>query len=252
MTYAATVSPFSSASDLSLKGILSSLGFDRNRATAARPAVVRHSTDTRPLTAMVEYGPKSTIFMEGDGADTVFEVIEGVVILYKLLIDGRRQVTGFVYPGELFGLSGRETYSYSAQSTGKVRLLTIARRRFENACSDEPKLEKRLFDVVGEDLRRAQEHILLLGRKSAKEKLCSFLLTFAQQMAARADSIDVVHLPMTRGDIADFLGLTIETVCRTIADLKAQRIIKLRSTEDVEILDMVALIDYSEGDVSPV
>jgi CRP/FNR family transcriptional regulator len=227
----------------SIKGILSGLCLSRATASISGKGA---NPGGAPV---IEFGPKTVIFVEGTAADTLFEVQSGAVLLYKVLLDGRRQITGFAYPGDLFGLSGHEDYSYSAQSTGAVRLFAVSRARFNNARSSRPGFDARLFAAIGEDLRRAQDHILLLGRKTAIERLSSFFLGIWQQTGAtEMPPSPIVHLPISRGDMADYLGLTVETISRTLAELKDRKIIRLRTKDDVEILDLDALEDMAAGD----
>jgi CRP/FNR family transcriptional regulator len=239
MTQAAAIRTIPSGDDLSVKGILS--GFALARPEMARAGVPSTAT-------MVEYGPKCVIFVEDTPADTLFEVQEGVVLLYKVLLDGRRQVTGFVFPGDVFGLSGHEFYTYSAQATGKVKLLAISRSRLNSLRTIQPNVDRKLFASVGEDLRRAQEHILLLGRKTAIERLSSFLLSVWERTGASERGSSLAQLSMSRADIADFLGLTVETISRTLADLKSRKAIRLLSTDQFEILDADILEDMAAGD----
>lgn len=229
------------SANVSARSILAGLCLSRSAGTGA-------ASPSSAATA-VNFGPKAIIFVEGNPADTLFEVEAGVVMLYKLLLDGRRQVTGFAYPGDLFGLSGQESYSYSAQAIGPVKLLAISRARFNSVRTTQPGVDRRLFAAIGEDLRRAQEHILLLGRKTAIEKVSSFILGIWQQTGAAAEPpTPLVHLPVSRGDMADYLGLTVETISRTIAELKARKAIRLRSTDNIEILDVDALEDMAAGE----
>lgn len=241
MTFSATATASAMSSEMSLTGILSGLALKSPGialAASVRPAI--------PAVPTVEFGPKCMIFLEGTPANSLYEVVEGVVLLYKMLMDGRRQVMGFVHPGEMFGLSGRGTYLCSAQATGTVRLIAVSRTRFESLRRNQPSIERRLLAVMGEDLQRAQDHLVLLGRKSACEKLCSFLVDVANRSNRTGKPTDVIHLPAMRADIADFLGLTVETVSRALAQLKSAKIVRLRSTEDVEVLDWDTLTGYAE------
>ena len=241
MTRSTNVTAAAALSEMSLKGILSGLAL--KSPGAAMASTVCPATATVPT---VEFGPKCMIFLEGTPASSLYEVVEGVVLLYKMLMDGRRQVMGFVHPGEMFGLSGRGTYPCSAQATGTVRLIAVSRTRFESLRRSQPSLERRLLAIMGEDLQRAQDHLVLLGRKSACEKLCSFLVDVANRSARTGKPTDVIRLPAMRADIADFLGLTVETISRALAQLKAAKIVRLRSTEEVEVLDWDTLTDYAE------
>ena len=177
-----------------------------------------------------------TIFLEGRQADHIFEVMDGVVRLYKLLPDGRRAITGFLYPGDLFGLSVRDSYLYTAESVTRVSLRRYPRTRFGSLLTEDPALARQLLGLLCHELSAAQEQILLLGRKNAQERVASFLLAAARRLPGRPEGRSVV-LPMTRQDMADYLGLTIETVSRTITKLRKDGVIVLLDAQRVLIRD---------------
>ncbi|MFM2045179.1 MAG: Transcriptional activator protein Anr [Pseudomonadota bacterium] len=188
-----------------------------------------------------------TLFSEGDPADVLYNVTAGTVKLYKLLPDGRRQITGFLLPGDFLGLSINDTYAYTAEAITPVQLCRFPRKRMEVLLEEFPKMQRRLFSMASTELAAAQDQMLLLGRKTAKEKICSFLLMLSQRAQRRGHKENPVHVPMSRADIADYLGLTTETVSRTFTQLKTSRAISLLEGNKVQIQDMDALYDLAEG-----
>lgn len=203
----------------------------------------------------------STIFNEGDPAEYLFNVTDGVIKLYKLLADGREQVTGFLFPGDFIGLALRDSYSYSAEALSAVRLCKMQRSQFREVLAATPRLEHRLLSVASNELAQAQDQMLLLGRKTAREKIVSFFLQLAErrdnsrqaqinagaQFADDEFDEDVVDLPMGRADIADYLGLTTETVSRTLTQLKTDGSIQLLDNHKVRLSSRDGLQDIAQG-----
>ncbi|HYE52883.1 MAG TPA: cyclic nucleotide-binding domain-containing protein [Azospirillaceae bacterium] len=188
-----------------------------------------------------------TLFSEGDPADILYNVTSGTVKLYKLMPDGRRQITGFLLPGDFVGLSVDDTYAYTAEAVTQSMLCRFPRRKMEALLEEFPKMQRRLFSMASNELAAAQDQMLLLGRKTAKEKICSFLHLLSQRAARRGHKENPVHVPMSRADIADYLGLTTETVSRTFTQLKTARVISLLEGNKVQITDMDQLLDIAEG-----
>jgi len=187
------------------------------------------------------------LFREGDPADSFFNVTAGTAKLFKLLPDGRRQITGFVGPGHFLGLAVSDTYAFSAEAIEPVRFCRFPRARLRRLLDDFPAMEKRLLEVAANELVAAQEQMLLLGRKTARERLASFLLLQSRQGLACGHSRQRFNLPMTRGDIADYLGLTIETVSRTLTRLRGERMIEVVSQNELVIRDRRALESLAGG-----
>jgi CRP/FNR family transcriptional regulator len=187
------------------------------------------------------------LFAEGDDADNVYEVVGGMLKLYKLLPDGRRQIMGFVTTGDLLGLSFGGAYLYTAEAVTDVTLCRYTRARFDRLVDEVPGFARRLLAVRSDELRTAQDQMLLLGRKTAVEKIASFLLTLADRQADSKDP-NVVNVPMGRCDIADYLGLTTETVCRTLTKLKSTGVIKSISVTNIKLLDRDKLEDSAAGE----
>lgn len=168
---------------------------------------------------------KETLFSQELQADSVYNVTEGVVRLYKLLPDGRRQIVGFALPGDFLGLAMDDHYGFSADAIGHVTACRFSRADFSKLIDEKPHLLRRLHEFSTHELRLAQDQMVLLGRRTAEEKVASFLNSLRQRWARLHGSSVTVPLPMSRQDIADFLGLTIETVSRTLSQFVRNKII---------------------------
>lgn len=199
------------------------------------------------ITQTVRVESNQAIFSEGDGADAMYNVTAGTVKLYKLLPDGRRQITGFLITGDFLGLAVNESYAYTAETVTVTSLCRFSRRKMEALLDEFPKMQRRLFSMASNELAAAQDQMLLLGRKTAKEKICSFLLLLSRRATRRGHKENPVFVPMSRADIADYLGLTTETVSRTFTQLKTSGVISLLEGNKVLIANLDALYDMAEG-----
>ncbi len=188
-----------------------------------------------------------TIFREGDPALHVYSISTGAVKLYKLMSDGRRQIIGFLFSGDMFGLAVEGGYAYTAETVSPSQICRFANRKLDVLKHEMPRLERKLFSMAVKDLVAAQEQMLLLGRKTAKEKVASFLLKLARRTQLAGQAAGPVALPLSRADIADYLGLTIETVSRTFTQLKRTNIIGLPASGHVILLEVDTLRDMAEG-----
>jgi CRP/FNR family transcriptional regulator len=189
---------------------------------------------------------KEVVYCQGDSSDYVYEVIEGVVKLYMLTADGRLQITGFAYPGQILELDADSYHLTTAEAVTKARLCQYPRAKFERVIDEHPQLARQLFAIVAQDLSAARSQMLLLGRKSATERLATFLLDLSERSAARGEDPDLIALPMPRGDIGDYLGLTIETVSRTMTRLRQLGVLDLHQHRTVAIRDRYQLSELSE------
>ncbi|MBT6404212.1 MAG: cyclic nucleotide-binding domain-containing protein [Rhodospirillaceae bacterium] len=205
-----------------------------------------HTDQLQAIVSHRDYSPGQVIFEEGDPADYVFHISDGEVRLYKLLPDGRRQVTGFLTPGDFLGLITESSYAYGAEAIGAVELCCMKLTNLERLLSDIPPVRERLLDMSRDELAAAQEQMLLLGRKTAREKILSFLL-YRHKHLDRTDSDASIDLPMSRTDIADYLGLTIETVSRTFTALRDEGLIELPNPHHVIFPDLDAVRDAADA-----
>lgn len=191
--------------------------------------------------------PGQALFHEGDPATRVFTLTRGTLKLYKLLADGRRQVTGFLHPGDFLGISIDDEHAFSAEALERSQLCWFPRNRFDDFVDDQPGMERALYRKAAHELAAAQQQFVLLGRKTASERLASFLLVVSERSEEPDAAADTVRLPMSRSDIADYLGLTKETVSRVISALKRDRIIRLQTLDTVEIVDRERLERVAEA-----
>lgn len=163
------------------------------------------------------------IFGEDEPAGHLYKIVSGAVCTYKILSDGRRQITGFYLPDEFFGLQYSDEHCCSAEAIKDARIIAIKKSALMTAAKGDAVLSHRLLLLTALELSRVQNCVLLLA-KSAQERVVGFLL----EMAARSPSGKSIQLPMLRQDIADYLGLTIETVSRTLKSLKISGLSKCR------------------------
>jgi CRP/FNR family transcriptional regulator len=188
-----------------------------------------------------------TFVREGDPADSFFNITGGTARLFKLLPDGRRQITGFARMGHFLGLSVSDAYGFGAEAIEPVSLCRFSRNALSAMLDDFPAMERQLLERATSELASAQEQMLLLGRKTARERLASFLVAQARAAHACDRHLAQLHLPMTRTDIADYLGLTIETVSRTFTRFKSEHLIDLPGPHNVTIRDFGELDAIAGG-----
>lgn len=212
----------------------------RHRAMCAA-VEFEHLGELEQIVSHRLFAPGQSIFEEGQPADYVFNLSNGNIRLYKTLADGRRQITGFLHPGDFLGLVTQETYAYGAEAIDSVELCCIRIIDLELLMLNVPAVRDRLLDMSRDELVAAQEQMLLLGRQSAREKVLSFLHMQARREIEN-DEVEAAafDLPMTRQDISDYLGLTVETVSRTFTLFREEGLIELPTAYHVEIPDWEA------------
>jgi CRP-like cAMP-binding protein len=188
--------------------------------------------------APMSFSRNEEIYGEAEPADYLYKVVSGAVRMYRVLNDGRRQIGAFYLPGDMFGLEpGEDEHASSAEAIGDVTVLVFKRSAVFALSARETDVARQLWEMTARELHRAHNHMLLLI-KSAQERVASFLLEMAGRGSSEADE---VTLPMSRLDIADFLGLTIETVSRTITHLEHAHTIALTSSRRVALRNRAAL-----------
>lgn len=201
------------------------------------------------------FRPGDLMMTMGERAPFLGTVVEGVVSMSRLLPDGRRQVVGLLFPGDFVGRPFSPVAPFDYAAVTEARLCTFPRPKFEAAVRDMPALERRMLEMTLDELDSAREWMVLLGRKTAQEKLCSFFVLAARRALRleRREPLDgmLLELPLTREDMADFLGLTIETVSRQIGALKKRRVIELIDARHLLIPDWDALVDCAGGELEP-
>lgn len=183
-----------------------------------------------------------TIVIEGDPIDHYFRIASGSVRLYKSVADGRRQIIDFVGPNDCFGLLGLSTHAFSAEAISDLILIRYSKKRLDDVIERRPGLSNQLFQLACTELDQARRRMLLLGRKNAEERLASFLIDLAKQQETTC-----LHLAMSRQDIADFLGLTIETVSRLFSRFRRLGLIDLPDRHSVILQDDSKLSDIADG-----
>ncbi|MHB1217202.1 MAG: helix-turn-helix domain-containing protein [Alphaproteobacteria bacterium] len=199
------------------------------------------------IMSAVEVSAHDSIFDEAEPASCVYNVTEGVLKIYKLLPDGRRQITGFLFPGDFLGLMHNDVYAYSAEALTPTKLCRFPREKLEKLLVEIPHLEQRLLSMASHELAAAQDQMMMLGRKSARERVISFLLMLSTAAARRDGLANPISVPMTRTDIADYLGLTIETVSRTLTQLKKQGLIELLDEKLIRLAQPERLAEIASG-----
>lgn len=186
--------------------------------------------------APMSFARDAEIYGENEPADYLYKVVSGTVRTYKVLADGRRQIGAFYLPGDIFGLESVDEHTFSAEAITDSKVLVIKRSALIALAATDTEVAKQLWTLTGSELRRVQDHILLLI-KTAQERVAGFLL----EMAVRVSSGNAVELPMSRQDIADYLGLTIETVSRTLTQLENVAAIELPTSRRIVLRNRSAL-----------
>lgn len=200
------------------------------------------------IVSAISLAPGRPLLGEGDLVLHVHVVVAGTLRLFKLLPDGRRQITGFALAGDFVGLSAGGRQPYGAEAVDRVELCQFPIRQLHELLARFPRMEHRLLDTQAMELVAAQDRMVLLGRKTPMEKVATFLLEISARQANWGRPDSPVVLPMTRGDIADYLGLTVETVSRCFTRLKVDRCIGLPEPASVALLDRARLQELASGD----
>ena len=188
--------------------------------------------------------PNQTIFSEGDPVDHAYKLVSGVVRLCKHLPDGRRQIAQFLFPGEYFSFVTIGDHGFSAEAVVDVTLLSFPQKHVERLCQEHPNMRARLFELLSQRVHDIQNHLTMVGRQTAKERVAAFLLLLSQRLSTDGTRIAV---PMNRQDIADYLSLTMETVSRTLSLLKANRIISVPDLHQLELRNIDAVHALADG-----
>ena len=225
-----------------------------NDALPARPAMnalVRKPGDSleqRLVSGpMRTYEAKEHIFREGDPVTHVYQVEAGHVCIYKMLSDGRRQVIDFAYPGDMIALGAINEHCNNAQATTRARVRQLPVSALRQVIRDDAALGMKLYEAMSLELSAARELLITVSQRTAMERVASFLTALSRRNARNGGEANEFVLPMTRNDIADFLGLTIETVSRTFTKLRLDGAIDLAQSVLVTIVNPGLLKDYAEG-----
>jgi CRP/FNR family transcriptional regulator, nitrogen fixation regulation protein len=206
-------------------------------AAAAQPRELDELVALERIGARRSFGRDEEIYAEGDVSDSWYRVISGTVRLCKLLADGRRHIAEFCFAGDCFGLDSLRERGFAAEAAGDVVAMRYPRAATERLLDERPQLARRFCDMTLRDLAHAHTRMLLLGRMTAPERVANFLL----ELSGRRDQRRELDVPMSRNDIADYLGLTIETVCRVLSSLKRDGIIAIPNPHRIELRHRDAL-----------
>jgi len=187
------------------------------------------------------YTDKQNIFLQNENSDSLYNITEGNIKIYQLLSDGRIQIIGFLYPGDFFGSYSKKKYNYSAESIGKTKVCVFKKDLLDAYLEKNMELAKELLNMTSHELMLAQDRIGVLGKLNANERMAKFVINISQQRSRIGWQDNPVSLPMTRQDIADYLGLTLETVSREITKLKTSKLIKVLNSKQIYLLDKARL-----------
>ena len=186
--------------------------------------------------APMPFSRNAEIYGENEPAEYLYKVVNGAVRTYKVLSDGRRQIGGFYLPGDIFGLECGDEHTFSAEAITDCKVLVIKRSSLISLAARDGEVARQLWTMTAGELQRAQDHIMLLI-KTAQERVAGFLL----EMAGRGATAAEIELPMSRQDIADYLGLTIETVSRTLTQLEKTQTIAVPTSRHIVLRNRAAL-----------
>jgi CRP/FNR family nitrogen fixation transcriptional regulator len=185
---------------------------------------------------LLQFSRNQEVYAQGEGVGFWYKVVSGTVRITKLRSDGRRHIAEFCFSGDAFGLDSAAERGFSAEAVEDATIIRYPRAATERLLDDNPAIARLLRDVTLKSLSAAQSRLALLGRMTACERVASFLL----ELSERHDDEKHVELPMCRCDIADYLGLTVETVCRVLSDLKRRGVIGI-CARSIALLDRLAL-----------
>ncbi|WP_375304959.1 helix-turn-helix domain-containing protein [Bradyrhizobium sp. A11] len=203
-----------------------------SRPNSLRDLGITSASDIGITLSEFSYKKGMEIFGEREPAEYVYQVKSGAVRSYKLLSDGRRQIGAFHLSGDIFGLENGTHHRFTAEAIVKTSVRLIKRQRLQLVADNDAKVANNLLSMTTSNLEHAENHMLLLGRKTALERVAAFL----DEMNSRHNAAGVMSLPMSRRDIADYLGLTIETVSRAVTRLHRARVLTFTSNNQREIV----------------
>ena len=211
-----------------------------NRPTVTgRPPLALSNHPAGPLElmgALMPFARNAEIYGENEPADYLYKVVSGTVRTYKVLLDGRRQIGAFYLPSDIFGLETGDEHTFSAEAITDCKIMVIKRSAVDALAARDNDVAREMWALTARELQRVQDHVLVLI-KSAQERVAGFLL----EMAERTPGDEIVELPMSRQDIADYLGLTIETISRTLTQLEKTAAIELPTSRRILLRNPSAL-----------
>ena len=196
----------------------------------------------------IHFSRGETIFSEGDPADYAYQIVSGTVRLCKHMADGRRQIAQFLFPGDFFSFMDLSEHSFTAEAVNEAVLVCYPLRQIERLEDERASLRKNFSAMLSRRVRNIQNHLVMLGRQTAKERLASFLIVIIEHSHCKNGG--TIEVPMSRQDIADYLGLTIETVCRVLSAMKKQGILSIPNLHQLVIKKAQALYAIASGETS--
>ncbi len=205
-----------------------------NAAAMARPQTMGETIEL--MGAVMPFARNAEIYGENEPAEYLYKVVSGAVRTYRVLNDGRRQIGAFYLPGDVFGIEVSDQHTFSAESIVDSKVMLIKRSSLASLAGRSVDVARQLWTMAATELQRTQDHTMLLI-KTAQERVAGFLL----EMAKRAPRANAVELPMSRQDIADYLGLTIETVSRTLTQLENSAAIEVPTSRRIVLRNQAAL-----------
>jgi CRP-like cAMP-binding protein len=212
--------------------------------TLDRAPLVEHRW---PGSRMRYIADKAHLYSDGDPRSHVYKVMSGAVCLYRMLEDGRRQVIDFAFAGDLIGLGSGRLETCNAQALGETQLSGLPISTLMAAAKSDTRIALGLYEALSRELVATREHLMCLGHRGATERVATFLVILAHRNEMRGQASDVVTLPMSRTDIADFLGTTLETVSRTLTKLRVQGLIDIEQITTVRLVRKSKLVALAEG-----
>jgi len=211
---------------------LDATGLDEFAGVSARTRVATHST----------------LFRDGDIAGSVVMLMRGMAKVYRLMVDGRQQVLGFRFAGDIMGFTETPTYAYDAQMLTDGEVCRIPRLKFEEMLQRFPQMQRRFLAACTRELALTQDQLVTIGRRQADQRVAAFLLSLREAARRRGDEDDLLDMPMTRAEIGDLLGLALETVSRSFSALRRRCLVREPAQHKIELLDIAGLIQLANGD----
>jgi CRP-like cAMP-binding protein len=200
----------------------------------------------RRIGSKLRFDRGETIFSEGDAAEYAYQVVKGAVRLCKHMADGRRQIAQFLLPGDFFSFMDLSEHSFTAEAVGDTTLISYPQRQIARLAEERPSLRRRFATLLSQRVLDIQNHLVILGRQTAREKVASFLLFLIEHEGT--EEVNLLNVLMSRQDIADFLGLTIETVCRVLSAMKRDGLVGIPNLHQLAIKDIDALYAVADGE----
>jgi CRP/FNR family transcriptional regulator, anaerobic regulatory protein len=226
--------------------MLSTVSVTGSEAKYRYPAIRRTPAPAILETEMIHgtvrhIAAREHVFLAGDLRTHLFRIDSGAVCLYKITAGGQRQVVQFAFAGDLLGLAAQNEYALSAQALRPVRLRCLPVVTLNRMAAGDPALGGKLYEALSAELASLQEHLLIIGQRNALERVAAFLLGLSRRNARIGGDPAALELPMTRGDISDYLGLTLETVCRMLSKLRAAGVIEAGQSSPIALRDLEKL-----------